>query len=132
MTYALAYWCLLVLGVLPYVWIATAKAVAGTRYDNRDPRQWMARQQNPLAQRAHAAHLNGLEAFPLIAAGLLMAQLAGVPAHTAAALMLAITLARIAHGLCYIAGKAALRSLVWFVGLGCTLALFVLAALRVG
>jgi uncharacterized MAPEG superfamily protein len=132
MTYAVAYWCLLVLAVLPYLWIATAKARAGTRYDNRDPRLWLARQQSPLTQRAHAAHLNGFEAFALIAAGLLMAQLAGVPAPTAATLMLVITLARIAHGISYIAGKAQVRSAVWFIGFGCTLALFALAALRVG
>lgn len=131
MTYAIAYWCLFVLALLPYIWISTAKAMAGTRYDNRDPRQWLAKQQNPLTQRAHAAQLNGFEAFPLIAAGLLMAQLAGVAADTAATLMLVITVARIAHGISYIAGKALMRSAVWFVGLGCTLALFVLAALRV-
>jgi uncharacterized MAPEG superfamily protein len=134
MSYAVAYWCVLIVALLPYVWtsVAKSKATAGTRYDNRDPRAWQAQQASPRSQRAHAAQLNGFEAFPLIAAGVLMAQVAGVSANTVAALALVILAARIAHGLAYIAGRASLRSAVWFVGFGCTLALMVLAALRMG
>ncbi|SEM13780.1 Uncharacterized conserved protein, MAPEG superfamily [Pseudoxanthomonas sp. GM95] len=132
MSYAVAYWCVLIVAVLPYVWTSVAKSSAGTRYDNRNPRAWQSQQDNARSQWAHAAQLNGFEAFPLIAAGVLMAQIAGVAASTVSTLALVILAARIAHGLAYISGKAGLRSGVWFVGVGCTLALMVLAALRVG
>ena len=39
----IALWCVLVAGLLPYV--ATVIAKAGTDFDNRDPRVWLARQQ---------------------------------------------------------------------------------------
>lgn len=131
MSYAIAYWCVLIVAVLPYLWTSVAKASAGTRYDNANPRAWQALQTNPRSQRANAAQLNGFEAFPVFAAGVLMAQQAGVPAQTAASLALVVVIARIAHGLAYLADLATTRSLVWFVGVGCTLALMVLAALRV-
>jgi uncharacterized MAPEG superfamily protein len=131
MSYALAYWCVLIVALLPYLWTSVARASAGKRYDNRNPRGWQAEQTNARSQWAHAAQLNGFEAFPLITAGVLMAQVAGVGPTTVAALALIILAARIAHGLAYIAGKASLRSAVWFIGFGCTLALMVLAALHV-
>lgn len=131
MSYAIAYWCVLIVALLPYIWTTVAKASAGGRYDNHNPRAWQAQQANPRSQRAHAAQLNGFEAFPLFAAGVLMAHSAGVGAATVATLALLILVARIAHGVAYIANLASLRSGVWFVGLGCTLALMVLAALRV-
>ena len=72
MTIATAYWCILLVAVLPYIWTTVAKA-SGTkgRYDNRDPRGWQARQENPRSRAAYAAHLNAFEAFPAFAAGVL-------------------------------------------------------------
>ena len=130
MTLATAYWCVLVAALLPYAWVAIAKASA-PRYDNRDPRGWVARQDNPRLKRAHAAHLNALEAFAPFAAGVLMAQLAGVAEATIATLALAFVALRIAHALSYIADRPLLRSLAWFGALGCVVALLVLAALAV-
>ena len=51
MTIATAYWCVLVAALLPYVWTTVAKA-SGERYDNRDPRGWVARQSDPRVHRA--------------------------------------------------------------------------------
>ena len=80
MTLATAYWCVLIAAVLPYVWIALAKTGAAG-YNNRNPRAWVARQEgNYRVQRANAAHLNAFEAFAPFAAGVVMAQLAGVGA----------------------------------------------------
>ena len=59
---ATAYWCVLIAALLPYVWVAISKA-SGERYDNRDPRGWIARQANPRVHRANAAQLNSYEAF---------------------------------------------------------------------
>jgi uncharacterized MAPEG superfamily protein len=128
---ATAYWCVLIAALLPYVWISIAKA-SGERYDNRDPRGWLARQTNPRVHRANAAQLNSYEAFAPFAAAVVLAQLAGVATNRIALLALAFVVLRVLHGIVYVAGlKHALRSLVWFAAFACVLALLALAALRV-
>jgi uncharacterized MAPEG superfamily protein len=129
MTLATAYWCVLIAALLPYVWVTIAKA-GGQRYDNRDPRGWMARQDNPRSVRANAAQLNSYEAFAPFAAGVVLAQLAGVPADRIALLAIAFVVLRIVHGVFYISNLHALRSLSWFGAFACVLALLVQAALR--
>ena len=57
--------CVLIAGLMPYLWTAVAK-VLGPRYDNRNVRVWQSRLEGA-AQRAHAAHLNSFEAFPFFA-----------------------------------------------------------------
>ncbi|MCF7222110.1 MAPEG family protein [Marilutibacter chinensis] len=131
MTLATAYWCVLIAALLPYLWVSVAKA-GGERYNNHDPRGWLARQDNPRLHRANAAQLNAFEAFAPFAAGVVLAQLAGVPEARIAALAVAFVALRVLHGVLYIADQPALRSLSWFAGLGCVLALLVQAALRIG
>ena len=127
---AIAYWCIFVAAVLPYLWTTVGKAGA-KGYDNRDPRGWLAKQTAPRVQRGNAAHLNAFEAFPAFAAAVLMAQAAGVDPHRITTLALAFIACRILHGLFYLADKHALRSLSWLVGIGCVAALMIQAALRV-
>ena len=132
MTIAMAYWCVLVAALLPYVWTTVAKA-SGERYDNRDPRGWLARQTNPRVHRANSAQLNAFEAFAPFAAAVLMAQLAAVDEGRIAMLSIAFVVLRIAHGVVYTLGmQHSLRSLLWFAALACVVALMVLAALRLG
>ncbi|MGO4552198.1 MAPEG family protein [Lysobacter sp. 2RAF19] len=132
MTMALAYWCVLAAALLPYVWTTVAKS-GGTRYDNRDPRGWVARQTDPKVHRANAAQLNAFEAFAPFAAGVVMAQLAGVPEAHVAWLAVIFVISRVLHGVVYSLGmKHSLRSLAWFVGFACVMGLIVLAALHVG
>lgn len=130
MTLATAYWCVLIAALLPYVWITIAKA-GGQRYDNRDPRGWMARQENPRSIRANAAQLNSYEAFAPFAVGVVLAQLAGVQTERIAVLAIAFVALRVLHGVFYIANVHALRSLVWFGAYACVLGLLAQAALRV-
>lgn len=128
---SIAYWCILVTALLPYLWVFIAKR-SGERYNNRNPRAWVAKQDgNYKLQRANAAHLNGFEAFPAFVAGVLMAQLAGVPADIITPLALGFVAARILHGVFYLADKHSLRSFVWLLGMLCAVALIVLAAMRV-
>lgn len=128
---ATAYWCVLIAALLPYVWVAIAKG-SGERYDNRDPRGWVARQDNPRVLRANAAQLNGYEAFAPFAAGVVFAQLAGVAADRIAWLAGLFVIFRILHGLIYISGwQPALRSLIWAAAFVCVVILFVQAALQV-
>lgn len=120
-----AFWCILVAGLLPYA--ATLTAKVGAPYDNRDPRGWLARQTGWRA-RANAAQHNGFEAFPFFAAGVIVAQLAGAGQSTVDTLAVVFVVARVAHFVAYVADLAALRSLLWLVGLGSVVGLFAAAA----
>ena len=125
-----AYWCILVAAVLPYLWVTIAKA-SGQRYDNRDPRSWLARQDSPRTLRANGAQLNAFEAFAPFAAAVLMAQAADVDPQQIALLAMVFVGLRVLHGVFYIIGIHALRSLVWFAGYGVVMWLMVQAALRI-
>lgn len=121
-----AFWCVLAAGLMPYLFTAIAKVV-GERFDNRRPREWQARLSG-LPARAHAAHLNSFEAFPLFAAAVLVAHLAQVPAARIDALALAFVALRLGFGACYLADWPRARSLVWLLALLCCIALFASAA----
>ena len=128
MSIAVAYWCVLVAAVLPYVWTVIAKA-GGERYDNRDPRAWLARQAAPRVQRANAAQLNAFEGFPAFAAGVIAADVTGVADARIALLAVVFVVARVLHGVFYLAGAATARSAAWFVGIACAVTLLAQAAL---
>ena len=130
----LAYLCILVACLLPIVCAGIAKSGSFGRprsqggYDNHDPRAWLARQQGHRA-RANAAQANSFEALPAFIAGVLVAQQAGVAAATVNALALAFVVLRVGYIALYVADRAAARSIVWMLGLGVCVALFVLALL---
>ena len=117
--------CVLIAGLLPYVWTAVAKAM-GPRYDNRNVRDWQAKLEG-LPKRAHAAHLNSFEAFPFFAAAVLAAIIAHADSGRVAMLSIAFIVARVLHGLTYIADIAWARSLVWFAGFGCAVVVLALS-----
>ncbi|MCL1635923.1 MAPEG family protein [Luteimonas sp. SX5] len=125
------YLCILIAALLPYLWVSISKA-SGQRYDNRDPRGWLAKQDNPRAHRANSAQLNAFEAFAPFAAAVLMAQAVGIDPIMISALSLVFIATRIVHGFLYLANLAVWRSLVWGVGFVSVLALMVLAIMRVG
>lgn len=127
---ATAYWCIVIAALLPYLWVFVAKA-SGPRYDNRDPRGWVSKQENPRVHRANAAHLNSFESFAPFAASVLMAQFGGLDPQRINLLAMIFIGARILHGFFYLTNKAPLRSLAWLVGLGCVLALMVQAAIAI-
>jgi uncharacterized MAPEG superfamily protein len=121
----MAYWCVLVAGLLPYV--AALAAKLGVPYDNHDPRAWLARLTG-WRSRADAAQHNGFEAFPLFAVAVIVAQLAGVGQGRVDALAGGFVAVRVAHFAAYVADIPTLRSILWFVGLACILGLFISAA----
>ena len=98
---AIAYWCILIAALLPYVWVFIAKQ-SGERYNNHDPRSWQDKQTNPRSRRANAAQLNAFEAFPAFAASVLMAQFAQVDGQRIVWLAMAFVAFRILHGIFYI------------------------------
>lgn len=121
----MAYWCVLVVGLLPYV--AALAAKLGVPYDNHDPRAWLAGLTG-WRSRANAAQHNGFEAFPLFAVAVIVAQLTGVGQGRVDALAGGFVAARVAHFAAYVADMPTLRSILWFVGLACILGLFISAA----
>ena len=116
----IALWCVLAAGLLPYA--ATLVAKGGARFDNRNPRSWLAVQTGWRA-RAHAAQLNSFEAFPLFAGRVAPGRRA--PQARLDALALLFVGARIAYLGAYLADRHVLRSIVWFVGIGAAVAIFV-------
>ena len=127
--FTVAYWCVFMAAMLPFMCTAIAKWGSFNKprkeggYDNHDPRAWLARQTDWRA-RANAAQANSFEALPLFIAGVLVAQQMGAPQGRVDALALAFVAARLAFIALYLADKASLRSLAWTVGVGCSVALF--------
>lgn len=124
---SIALWCVVIAGLMPYVWTGVAKA-KGERFNNRRPRQWQASLEG-LPARAHAAHMNAFEAFPLFAAAVIVAQMLGAAQGPVDGLAILFTAFRIAYGLAYLGDTHLLRSALWFGALLSTLALFALAAM---
>jgi len=125
---AIAYSCLLIAAILPVVFAAYAK-FSSKGYDNSSPREFLEKLQGA-SKRAHWAQLNSFEAFPPFAAAVIVAYLAGVTPSHIAILAVFFIIFRILYGICYIADKHSLRSVVWFGGFFCVVALFVLAILK--
>jgi uncharacterized MAPEG superfamily protein len=117
-----ALWCLMIATVLPIVCTGIAKwGFEG--FDNHRPREWLAKQSGWRA-RANAAQANSWEALAIFTAAVLTAHLVEAPQPRIDLLALVFTAARVAYIVCYVADLATLRSLVWLVGLGASLALF--------
>jgi uncharacterized MAPEG superfamily protein len=121
-----AFWCVLVAGLLPYAATLTAKIGAGG-FDNRNPRDWLS-QQDGFRRRADAAQHNSFEAFPLFAAAVIVAHLAGAPQPRVDLLAAIFVLARLSYTAFYVADLSTLRSLAWFAGIGSVVAIFLAAA----
>lgn len=116
-----ALWCVLIAGLLPYAAVAAAKA--GARFDNNNPRDWLSKQEG-YRRRANAAQGNSFEAFPLFAAAVIVATLVHAPQGRVDLLAMIFVAARVAYLLCYLADWAALRTVVWLVGITCSVMIF--------
>lgn len=122
----LAYWCILIAGLLPVLTVAVAKY--GCRdFDNAEPRAWLDKQTG-LRRRADYAHRNHFEAFPFFAAAVLMAQQVGAPQEQVDTAAVVFIVARIFYTALYLTDRPSARSAVWVVGYLSVIALFVIAA----
>jgi uncharacterized MAPEG superfamily protein len=119
-----AMYCVLAAGLMPFLWVAVSKASA-PRYNNRDVRAWQARLEG-MPARAHAAHLNSFEAFPLFAAAILFALWSKAPQQTLDLYALSFIGLRLLYGILYVANQATLRSVVWFAAIICNVRIFFL------
>jgi uncharacterized MAPEG superfamily protein len=123
----IALWCILVAGLLPYLGTAFAKW-GFEKFDNNNPRQWLANQTGFRA-RGNAAQANSFEAFPLFAAGVLVATITQAPTGSVNCLAAIFVIARFLFIICYVTDKGTLRSLCWTVGIGCAVGLFIVSGL---
>lgn len=119
----IAFWCVLAAGLMPYLATTIAKA-GGERYNNRNPRAWLQRQEG-LRKRADNAQANAFEAFPFFAAAVIVASLTGAPQERVDALAVIFVVARVAYLICYLADWHWARSLVWLIGWLSTVTIFV-------
>jgi len=117
-----ALWCVLIAGLLPYVAVIIAKG--GTRFDNNNPRDWLAKQEG-YRRRANGAQANSFEAFPLFAAAVIVAHVLHGPQARVDLLAMIFIAARVAYLICYLADWATVRSVAWLVGIGCAVTIFV-------
>ena len=118
----IAYACILIMGLLPYV--ATGIAKKGFEgYDNSMPRQWLAKQDGFRA-RANAAQANLFESLPLFFAAVIIAHIANAPQSRIDVLVVGFVIARIAYLACYVANWPATRSIVWLASMVCVVAIF--------
>ncbi|MGQ7818577.1 MAPEG family protein [Metapseudomonas furukawaii] len=128
---SIPFWCLFAVALLIYIAkIPVAKAMKeeGRGYDNHHPRAQQARLTG-FGARALAAHQNTIEAFPLFAAGVLVAHVTQTQGWFVEALALLFVVTRVLYLFLYWNDKATLRSLVWGVGLLCCLLLMLSPAL---
>lgn len=123
----LAYWCVLIAALLPYVLGKYAKL--GVESDNRYPREDYDNLP-PKNRRAYAAHQNALETFPFFAVAVVIALTMGAPVYTVNLLAVLYILLRIAHALLYIFNQPTARSLVFAAGMAVGVAIFVLPAFK--
>lgn len=118
----IAYWCVLFMGLFPYVAAGIAKK-GFEGYDNTSPRQWLAKQTGFRA-RANAAQANLFESLPLFFAAVIIAHLEDAAQARVDLLSVGFVLARIAYLVCYVANWPTTRSVVWLAGLACVVAIF--------
>ena len=118
----IAYFCILIMGLLPYVAAGIAKK-GFDDYDNSLPRQWLAKQTGFRA-RANAAQANLFESLPFFFAAVIIASVAQAPQARIDLLAVGFVLARIAYLVCYVANWPTTRSIVWLIGITCVVSLF--------
>ena len=120
--FSLAYWCVLVAAFLPVVCAGIAKSgrfgVARSKggYDNQNPRDWLARQEDWRA-RANAAQANSFEALPFFIGAVVIAHQLGTQQLRLDVLAVAFVALRIVYILLYLANQANARSGIWALAL---------------
>jgi len=126
--FTLAYWCVLVVALLPIMCAGVAKWGTFTTprraggFDNFNPRAWLASQTDWRA-RANAAQANSFEAMPFFIGAVVIAhQLAAYQARIDLLAAVYVVL-RVIYILMYLANLANLRSVVWALALAVNVAI---------
>jgi uncharacterized MAPEG superfamily protein len=123
----LAYWCVLVAALMPFVCAGISKWGRDSQYNNKRPREWERTLQGYRA-RANAAQANCWEALPFFAAAVIIAHQLQVTQSSINYLSLAFIAARVVYIGAYLANVHVARTLVWIAGLAINIWIFLLAA----
>jgi uncharacterized MAPEG superfamily protein len=121
-------WCVLIAALMPIAcagmakWGAFSKPACEGGFDNRQPREWLARQQG-WRLRANAAQANCFEALPFFIGALLWALHTGATQHRVDLLATSFVLLRCVYVALYVLDQAGIRSLVWVSALAVNIAL---------
>jgi uncharacterized MAPEG superfamily protein len=115
--------CLIGAVVIAMVSIGIAKGAALGQFDNANPRD-PDFYKDPFRARARGAHQNSLEAFPIFAAAVLVAEMHGARQMMVDALAVVFLVVRVAYVAAYLKDKATVRSILWGLGMAITLAIF--------
>jgi len=124
-----AFWCVLVAAIIPYLSIVHSKSTARFIKENynKNPREYEEALEGA-RKRSYWAQLNGFEAFPPFAAGVIIAHITGADQGTVDTLAVAFIACRLVYGVMYAIDQDKLRSLVWAGGVACVVGLFVISA----
>lgn len=123
---SIAYWCVLAGGLMPLIWTGLAKFTGSHKLgpaENKHPREFLETLEGR-RKRAHWAQQNAFEAFPIFAAGVIVAQLSGGEQTTINALALSWVVLRLIYGVLYCLDWGLARTIVWTGALACAVALF--------
>lgn len=123
----IAYWCLLVTIVLPYLWVGIARIPVLTLEKNLIPRI-AADTYTGKRQRTYWAHLNALEVVAPFAAAVIVAHLFAAPQDRIDMLAMLFVGFRIAHAISYIANLGVLRTIMFAGAFICLIAIFISGA----
>lgn len=121
----IAFWCVLLAGLLPVLTVSIAKTGGRAGFDNHDPRAWLEKQSGR-ARRADMAHRNHFEAFPFFAAAVFTATYLAAPQARINELAMVFILARVLYTICYLTDRATLRTLCWTIGFLTVIGIFLL------
>ena len=131
----IALFCILLAAVMPIVCAGLAKGRAMSvshrdgGYDNRNPRDWIAKQDG-FRKWAQAAQENCWEALPFFAAAVIVAHMLGVVGWLPNVLAVLFIALRIVYVWLYVTAKQRQRSLVWTAAFLVNVAIFLLPLLR--
>lgn len=126
----IAFWCVLIAIFLPYIGTSIAKFTGGGfgPRQNHDPRTFLATLEG-YRKRANAFQMNSFEVTPAFAAAVIIAYVVNnAEPATIDRLAIAWVTSRLLYLIFYVADLALLRSLVWFLGMGLIIAIFVVSA----
>jgi uncharacterized MAPEG superfamily protein len=117
---------LMIATAIPFLSTLIAKAGAFSQKDNHETRSWQQKLEG-WRKRAHWAHLNALETFPMFAAAVLVAHLGAPGSTTAMIAAYAYCVCRLLYLGAFLADMARLRSVIWFASMGAVGVLFLVA-----
>jgi uncharacterized MAPEG superfamily protein len=116
--FTLAYWCVLVVALLPIVCAGIAKWGMFTKphkeggFDNASPRAWLASQTDWRA-RANAAQANSFEALPFFIGAVVIAHQLGANQGRLDVLAFIFVFLRLVYTMVYLADQPKVRTPVW-------------------